>query len=217
MRKNRKTLSSLLIAGALLFLTAKCWTEEAQVSKETAPPESIKTAEEKSETQQEKPTEEKAQAKEAEPLPSKKQKETSVLKTQPAEEKLVGCVAPVKNLVKTYQKELDALQKLIEKWNGRLQSAMQRETLLSKEIRTIEIEYDKKKDSEDKREKKEAARLKGQLERLKKEQKSLKKEMLKQCKEFSAEIGEFGKGSFAAIAEQIRQIRQDLGESLKEE
>lgn len=188
MKKSKKFFIGLLVIGAWIALSGKSWAEE------------------------------KIPVKEAELTPIEKQKEPSELKTEPAvEKKLVGCVAPIKDLVKTYQKELNALEKLIEKWNNRLQSAMQRETLLSKEVRSLEIEYDKKMDSEDKREKKEAGRMKGQLERLNKEQKILKKEMLKQCKELSAELGEFGKGSSTAIAEQIRQIQQEIGESLKEE
>ncbi len=125
--------------------------------------------------------------------------------------KSVGCVSSLEDLIKFYQKEIASTQKVLGRWNQRLQTYVDRQSQMEEEIASLSKEMDALRTSDAKRNKKEIARHGKQIERLQKDVNVINKDLKKQCGELASEVKDLGKESAGALKERFQQVYKEIG------
>lgn len=170
------------------------------------------------EVQKESPTPTEAQTKESPPQTAIVEKESSSPsdgageKTAPnsSKEEPASFLASLKDLVSFYEQEIVSFNKLIERWNSRVHSILEREVTLKIEIEKINKEIFEKKEADEKKNKKEIGRLEKQVKRLKKDLKSVQKTLDNERDELLSELKDLGKESQNAVKEKYKSVSEKV-------
>lgn len=168
-------------------------------------------------TVQEVPVKEQPAAKKSEIQPEKTPK--SEMKQEEKREvklEMTGYVAPLKDIIPFYEKEIVSMKKMIDRWNTRANLSLQRESDLAAEIASLNKNINSKKESDAKKFKKEIKSLNVQLETLLKQQKQLKRDLVKESQELAIELDSVGKQTQMSMRNLFLQTQNNLRAFYKE-
>ncbi len=121
--------------------------------------------------------------------------------------KSVGCAAELEELVTFHRKEIVSLNKMIARWNGRLQGYINRRTEIDQEIASLTKEMQA---ADPNRNKKEISRLSKQINRLGKDRAGVEKDLRKQCGELAGELKEMSRETASALRERYQQVQKTI-------
>lgn len=127
----------------------------------------------------------------------------------------VAIVRPLDQLVKFYSQEMQRIDKVMSRWDSRVQAFEDRRLDIVKRKKTAQSNLEKIEG--DRSRKKEASRLKSEIKRLEKDLKSVLKELKSLAKELRGEVKEIGKESAAVLLERYKQIDSDIAAATQEE
>lgn len=210
----RHGLIALAMVSGSLLLSRPVFSEEAKPQDSVPLQEIPKPDEPKAEVPKAEPI--KTEAPKAEEPKAVKAEETpaskpapGAAKTDPKPMKAVGCVSPLQDLIKFYEKEIVSTRKTMDRWGAKLQVNLDRQKEIDDELSSLAKDLEEKK-ADPKRNKKEIARVGKQMERLQKDRKGLAKQMDKQCAELAGEVKDMGKESAAVLKERFQQIYKEI-------